>query len=733
MGNHHFKKIHNPYVVGKAIEKDAMFFGRKKSFSNIKEWVDTNGLPIILLVGSRNYGKTSILIQIKNGRMEEACESIFFDCKKIIPSIKTDEDFLVEIEKSILSNDLFSSLSRDLPSKDELKSQPRLNYLIDACLHEISPKKLVFLFDGIEDLEKAFEDSILTDTSLVVLSDILIKPVFFIMTSSKEYTEKTILESFSHITQHKNIYELSEEDTFALIKKPVEGVLEYQHNVVDLIYRLSGGNPFFVQYICHTIINCNNSYFKKQSIALYDIEEVTDFIVENPAGYIQDIWKKYANIKNYPKNTLHFLACLAATINHSDTFINKKKLIKIKKVRGFVFTYSELKEIIFFLRKHSRLVEWSGNSFRFRTDIMRLWIANHYPTGEDIFEYFQEKINLEKIYRSEIRAVLINNNVIYHHRVPLDSLQKDINLSYKATKDIEDQLRISLNLRSINWVQEYSSSCLYVKNKYSGKDLRQQMKIINTIYIDSSRLSKKEANKIIKQYKLNYFYIKEYVLFGLVVLSIIYGFYIIFFSSKSILENTVPVIVPVKMQSVDKKDMGADYFEKRYDMLLYKRTLSFDNWVKLMDNINKEINGLDSRKLRGVYIKVLERVLSIISSNKTKSENKKYKKILEIHKNNIKEYAPQKYFLKEFFKKYILEKKLLYGTLEVKNMKIVDIVIEGEPSHCTNKEKCQSPLKISSLLSGEKIIHYIENGENKSIKINLHPNQKVIIRPSVSQ
>ena len=61
-----FQLIPNPYIVGKPIEDQKMFFGREDDFAFIKKKVtggETGG--ILVLCGSRRSGKTSILFQIK--------------------------------------------------------------------------------------------------------------------------------------------------------------------------------------------------------------------------------------------------------------------------------------------------------------------------------------------------------------------------------------------------------------------------------------------------------------------------------------------------------------------------------------------------------------------------------------------------------------------------------------------------------------------------------------------
>ena len=756
-----FQRIKNPYIVGNPIKSEDMFFGRGSDFALIREWIATDGLPVILLIGSRRSGKTSMLMQIKNNRMSDICESAFFDCNAVIPRIKQDADFPLEIAKSILENPIFSSFSNTFYEGNELTARQRLKNLVDACIQHISPKKLVILVDEVESLENIFEDTILTRHALDSINDILTKPVFFIMTSSGSYTERHISEVFGHITQHKAIYELSLEDTTKLIRQPVESTLTYEDKVVEEIYRLSGGKTFFTQHICHTLVNHVNAVLKKQIINREDLDDVIDFIINNPVGHIQETWKKFADVQKYPKNTLHFLAALAASVENSHQYVNKRQLLKTRKERHFHFSNEELRKLVAFFKTHSRLIEWNAKGYRFRIDIMRQWIAHYYQTGEDIEEYLLATINPNKIYAKKLQT-LLKKTINFKHREELDQLQHSLQLSYNETEEIEHELRNQLKLRSINWQKEYESNCLYIKNKYSNSDIRKKIKLINTLYVDSSRLSRTKAREICKRYNLVSVFI-PYVFISIAILLTGVGasaglyFYTSKISNSGRLQEDVKT--PSKNNRVieDKITINtSDHAEKkeitqnnlvtleeiikpRYSdeentllndtkKILATTDFNFSDTLLLCHRLNEKLNGDGNTAFRKLYLQVLEMSLTLIPE---RIKDEKHINWLKVQQNNIEVDAKGKYFITHKFRQEMIGEEILYGSIEIDAASIdVDVILKNKDEGflCNKRHKCQIPLKKSPILAGKKVFNFSNKNQTINIDdtINIHPNQEFI-------
>ena len=73
--------IPNPFLTGAPVSTDSdMFFGREDDFAWVKQRLlaEEEGI-VMLLVGARRSGKTSIMFQILNGKLGDQFMPVFID------------------------------------------------------------------------------------------------------------------------------------------------------------------------------------------------------------------------------------------------------------------------------------------------------------------------------------------------------------------------------------------------------------------------------------------------------------------------------------------------------------------------------------------------------------------------------------------------------------------------------------------------------------------------------
>ncbi|UCH92379.1 MAG: ABC transporter substrate-binding protein [Candidatus Aminicenantes bacterium] len=364
-----FTPIPNKYVVGNPIATRDMFFGREEDFKQIKNWVEHDGPKVIFLKGGRRSGKTSILLQILNGRINGTAFPIFFDFHQIVPQIMEKQKLSFVLSQIILNHPEFNEFK---------KNTTNLYQLISSCSQKISPRKLVFLGDEFETLEDVFLSGDVESKEISDIRSILELPIFFIITGSKNFGD-AFAPIFGPVAQIKEISLLSYGDSLALITKPVDKFLKYHGSSAKMIYRLSGGHPFYTQYICQTLISLINSSLRRNTVYHEDLLEVIDFIVQNPAGHIQETWR---GMNPQEKAAL---AALANSIKDENTFAAHDKILKTIESNRFDISGTEYYEAISKLKKGTHLLlEWKKNLIRFKIDIMRHWISYYYQEGEDI-------------------------------------------------------------------------------------------------------------------------------------------------------------------------------------------------------------------------------------------------------------------------------------------------------------------------------------------------------------
>jgi len=463
-----FQPIKNPYIVGNPIKSKEMFFGREDDFKNIQNWIINEGPHVILLIGGRRSGKTSILWQILAGRLHHAGEAVLCDFHKMVPRIKQDEDFPFEVGQAILENPQFKPYETEFLKDDNTSWTVRLEQLVQNCLERIKPRKLMILCDEFEAIEELFKSQ-LSPNALLWVKQVLNLPVHFVMTGSHEFQHEIVSQVFGPVAQIYPIYELSKQDTLPLIKNPIGGNLIYKDKVPEIIYRLSGGHPFYTQYICHTLVNHVNDQLRRNYVVAKDLDGVIEFIVRSPTGHIQETWRSLSNPDTAPKYGRETLAALANTIRHSNEYISTSKIFKtVRKKRFEVDKQAMYKTLAWFIQNH-RLLERKSENYRFRTDLIRHWIAYEFQTGEDI-------------------EPMVGGSVL--PPMPLET---------------------EIVGKPIDWIQKYKESCIRLKDKYPNDVPQNELNNLHDTYIYNGGVTEAQAIEIEKDYKIYDNGIKKYL------------------------------------------------------------------------------------------------------------------------------------------------------------------------------------------------------------------------------
>ncbi|MCP4701619.1 MAG: hypothetical protein GY862_32880, partial [Gammaproteobacteria bacterium] len=515
-----FQKIKNPYVVGNPIKSADMFFGREKDFQIIHDWIVTDAPHVIVLIAGRRSGKTSLLIQIKGGRLKNIGEAVFVDFHSIVPRIQNDEDFPLEIGKAILQNPIFKSFAEDFFKRDGQSWTLQLQILIERCMDKIKPRKLLVLCDEFESIEELFKSGLLSAKSLLWTRQVLNQSVYFIMTGSHEFEDNTIKTVFDVVSQKKPMYELDERDAIALIEEPVKGRLNYAAGVPHQIMRLAGAQPFYVQYVCQTLVNQINADFKRNEVLPGDLDETVKFIVKQPCGHMQESWRDPVGrkIKGNEKNRLinqirHLLGALANSIKDSEKYVDIEAILLTAEQKHFAVSEKNIYKTLAWLKQNSRLLEWeeAAEKYRFRIELFRHWVLYTVQRGEDIVdepvgsgsEDLPESTPMPNAqgeeYATQVQTYLADDLISLNERQHLDQLIGRLNLRQEQAERLEAAARAKQQQPPLDWLEEYKESCRVLKRQHSGKAPAASLQTLQSVYENNGRLPPQKAREI-RQY-----------------------------------------------------------------------------------------------------------------------------------------------------------------------------------------------------------------------------------------
>lgn len=250
-----FQKIENPYIIGDIVRDERMFFGRKELleeiFDNFRGKYQINP---IFLYGQRRTGKTSILFHLEK-KLEKNFIPVFLTTSEIFGKKSFYVDLMEKIREKIGFNDLkipdIESDPFDLFKKE----------FYAKLKNRLKGKEIVLMIDEYQRIDEliaeGYYDESVIDFLNALVQDGEIKVILAGFLPPDELHNNKWVEFMRFFTS-KNVSFLGREDTTGLICEPVRGIMKYDEGAIEKIISLSGRHPYFVQLICHTMVEHHN-------------------------------------------------------------------------------------------------------------------------------------------------------------------------------------------------------------------------------------------------------------------------------------------------------------------------------------------------------------------------------------------------------------------------------------------------------------------------------------------
>jgi hypothetical protein len=371
-----FQPIHNPYIVGNPIKDKKMFFGREDDFNYIRTKV-TGGEKggLLVLCGSRRSGKTSILFQIMNGRLGKEFFPVLIDMQAM--TVENDLDFLIKLGKSIIDSmyDSELSLNRDFLAKREEGSLAAFQNFTSKVTESLHGRKLVLLFDEYEIFESHIAKNLISTEILNLLANWIEhkEGVFIVFTGSDKLEERTAeyWSRFLGKALHRRISFLSRADTFRLIEEPLQDVIQYEEGVVEEIFSLTAGQPFYSQVFCQALVDYLNEV-RDYTVTSESLHDVISQIIENPLPQMIFSWNSLGNLEKLTLSVIGELNKEAAKP------VRAKDVLSFVKDEGIGYRIDPgaLNETLEKLFYHDMLAKSADlETYSFKMDLWRRWMA----------------------------------------------------------------------------------------------------------------------------------------------------------------------------------------------------------------------------------------------------------------------------------------------------------------------------------------------------------------------
>jgi hypothetical protein len=399
----------NPFIVGNPVRGRAMFFGREAEFDLVRRRFAHSPIGgLMVFCGERRSGKTSILFQILDGRLGPDFIPVLIDMQSM--AVANEVEFLTRISHEI---------SRALGPRDGDIQPPTFvgssshsasfQRFVLEVLRKHPEKKLILLFDEYELFENKIDSNLLSPDVLHILANLIEQhPVFVVFTGS-QHLEQRRKEYWKILgkSQHKMISFLERDDALNLIQKPVEGRVQYSEGVVEAIWRLTAGQPFYTQAICQSLVDQLNEHHTTEATH-GSLATVVDGIVNNPLPQMIFLWD------GLERNEKLVLSLLAECLEDAMSFAGVENLARHLRRRQYPLELDRASiattlEKLFKSELLLRDDRGSAHAYAFRMDLWRLWIRRQHSVWQVMRE---EGLEIRRPTRSRTAAIAVGGAIL---------------------------------------------------------------------------------------------------------------------------------------------------------------------------------------------------------------------------------------------------------------------------------------------------------------------------------
>ncbi|MCK6624140.1 MAG: FG-GAP-like repeat-containing protein [Anaerolineae bacterium] len=384
-----FQTMPNPYAPGTPLRPGSpIFFGRDDLFQFIAENLGgATRQNILVLIGQRRMGKTSFLQQLP-ARLGQVYLPVYLDGQSlgIDPGMA---NFFYDLSLAIadaLADQGCAVAEPELADFQERPSGVFERTFLPAVFEAIGSRRLLLLFDEFEELEIRVASGKLEATIFPFFRHLMqhADKVGFVFVGAHRLEELTAdyWSILFNIALYKHVTFLSEGAAKALIVEPVaqHGLL-YDDLALDKIIRVTAGQPYFLQLICHALVNRANREGRGY-LTIRDVNDTLNELVELGEAHFAFLWEQSS-----PTEQL-ILAALMRLLSRTPT-VTATQIVELLAERGRPLELQIVREALRRLTERD-IVRELGESpprYEYKVDLVRLWVERYKALGRVIEEF----------------------------------------------------------------------------------------------------------------------------------------------------------------------------------------------------------------------------------------------------------------------------------------------------------------------------------------------------------
>ncbi|MCB0186649.1 MAG: hypothetical protein KDE31_20420, partial [Caldilineaceae bacterium] len=166
----------------------------------------------------------------------------------------------------------------------------------------LGERRLLLLFDEFEELEARVDRERLEPEFFPYLRHLIqhsglatnaTLTVLFAGTHQLHELNPTYWSAFFNVAHHRRLSFLQPDDARTLIVEPVAPHLHYDDLALEQMLRLTGGHPYFLQLLCHIVVNAANRE-ERSYVTLSHIHSAVEGVFDLAISHLLYLWSGVA-------------------------------------------------------------------------------------------------------------------------------------------------------------------------------------------------------------------------------------------------------------------------------------------------------------------------------------------------------------------------------------------------------------------------------------------------------
>lgn len=365
---HPFEDLENTYIAGPPLRTGEMFYGRQNIFEYIEKHLPAGKQQnLIVLVGERRTGKTSILYQLKN-RLADPFLPVLVDLQGAAG--KDEDKFWYYLATSLYEAFTECGISLEKPELTYFRQSDSSVYFRNDFLKKAknaAPDRVpILLIDEFDVLEKSVKAKDLPPAIFDNLRTIMQHKdgLGFIFAGTYDITKMgaDYWSVLFNTALWKRI-ELLDWQTFkSLVEDPAKGFFKYDELALQRIWNMTSGHPFFTQLLCRELVTYRNEN-RLVYLTVQDVENVIEDVIDQLQVHLSYMWDGLSNERK------QFLVVVSELLEQRGFAV----LSEIRKsLTGYNISVN-LEETLKELKAKAILTEKEGQ-FEFPIGLIHKWI-----------------------------------------------------------------------------------------------------------------------------------------------------------------------------------------------------------------------------------------------------------------------------------------------------------------------------------------------------------------------